>query len=104
MAEKKINVAVAGATGAVGNQMIKCLEERQFPIASIKLLASHRSAGREIRFRGELLAVEELAEDSFKNVDIALFSAGAGTSANFAPIAAQVGCGESPIVEGPKAK
>ena len=92
MVEKKARVAVVGATGAVGNQMIKCLEERQFPIASIKLLASHRSAGREIRFRGELLAVEELAEDSFKNVDIALFSAGAGTSANFAPIAAQVGC------------
>jgi aspartate-semialdehyde dehydrogenase len=92
MVEKKASVAVAGATGAVGNQMIKCLEEREFPVASIKLLASHRSAGREIRFRGELLTVEELTEDSFKNVDIALFSAGAGTSINFAPIAAQDGC------------
>ncbi len=92
MVEKKASVAVAGATGAVGNQMIKCLEEREFPVASIKLLASHRSAGREIRFRGEPLIVEELTEDSFKNVDIALFSAGAGTSKNFAPIAAQDGC------------
>ncbi len=92
MEEKKASVAVAGATGAVGNQMIKCLEEREFPVASIKLLASHRSAGREIRFRGELLTVEELTEDSFKNVDIALFSAGADTSKNFAPIAARDGC------------
>jgi aspartate-semialdehyde dehydrogenase len=92
MVEKKASVAVAGATGAVGNQMIKCLEERGFPVASIKLLASHRSAGREIRFRGEPLAVEELTEDSFKNVDIALFSAGAATSINFAPIAARDGC------------
>jgi aspartate-semialdehyde dehydrogenase len=92
MVEKKASVAVVGATGAVGNQMIKCFEEREFPVASIKLLASHRSTGREIRFRGELLTVEELTEDSFKNVDIALFSAGAGTSINFAPIAAQDGC------------
>ena len=89
MAEKTANIAVAGATGAVGNQMIKCLEEREFPAASIKLLASHRSAGREIRFRGEHLTVEELREDSFKNVDIALFSAGAGTSKDYAPIAAR---------------
>jgi len=92
MEEKKASVAIAGATGAVGNQMLKCLEEREFPVASIKLLASHRSAGREIRFRGELLTVEELTEESFKNVDIALFSAGAGTSKDFAPIAAQDGC------------
>jgi aspartate-semialdehyde dehydrogenase len=92
MVEKKASVAVAGATGAVGNQMIKCLEERGFPVASIKLLASYGSAGREIRFRGEPLAVEELTEDSFKNVDIALFSAGAATSINFAPIAARDGC------------
>jgi len=92
MEEKKASVAIAGATGAVGNQMLKCLEEREFPVASIKLLASHRSAGREIRFRGELLTVEELTEESFKNVDIALFSAGAGTSKDFAPIAAQDCC------------
>ena len=92
MAGIKASVAVAGATGAVGNQMIRCLEEREFPLGSIKLLASHRSAGREIRFRGEILAVEELTENSFKNVDIALFSAGAGISKKFAPIAARDGC------------
>ncbi len=92
MAGIKASVAVAGATGAVGNQMIRCLEEREFPLGSIKLLASHRSAGREIRFKGEILAVEELTEDSFKNVDIALFSAGAGISKKFAPIAARDGC------------
>jgi aspartate-semialdehyde dehydrogenase len=92
MSEKKVNIAVAGATGAVGNQMIKCLEERKFPLKSIKLLASRRSVGREIRFKGELLAVEELTESSFQNVDIALFSAGGSTSKIFAPIAAKDGC------------
>ncbi|MGD2270069.1 MAG: aspartate-semialdehyde dehydrogenase [Desulfobacterales bacterium] len=92
MPEKKANVAVAGATGAVGNQMIKCLEERKFPVKSLKLLASHRSAGREVRFRGDPVKVEELTEDSFKGMDIALFSAGGRISENFAPIAARVGC------------
>ena len=62
--ERKFNVAVAGATGAVGNQMISCLEERKFPINSIKLLASSRSVGRKIDFRGRAIAVEELKETS----------------------------------------
>ncbi len=92
MAEKKFNVAVAGATGAVGNQMIRCLEEMNFPVQSLKLLASHRSVGRTLRFKGELLPVEELKEDSFKGLDIALFSAGGGTSQTFAPFAAKDGC------------
>ncbi len=92
MGEKPVHVAVAGATGAVGNQMIACLEERQFPIKSIKLLASHRSVGRRLHFRGEEIAVEELTRDSFKSVDVALFSAGGGTSKEFAPIAAEQGC------------
>ncbi len=92
MTEKKINLAVAGATGAVGNQMITCLEERNFPVKSIKFLASHRSAGRQIRFKGDLITVEELTENSFRDVDIALFSAGAATSKNFAPSASQNGC------------
>lgn len=92
MSEKKINLAVAGATGAVGNQMIACLEERNFPVKSIKMLASRRSVGRELRFRGDLIPVEELTETSFKGVDIALFSAGGGTSQKFAPIAAEDGC------------
>ena len=92
MGNKKFNIAVAGATGAVGNQMLACLEERKFPVKSIKLLASSRSAGKKLRFKGDLLTVEELKEDSFKGMDIALFSAGGGTSERFAPCAAGDGC------------
>jgi aspartate-semialdehyde dehydrogenase len=86
------NVAVAGATGAVGNQMIRCLEERDFPIRQLKLLASARSVGKTLSFKGTLLAVEELTEQSFEGVDIALFSAGASTSLKFAPAAVKAGC------------
>jgi aspartate-semialdehyde dehydrogenase len=89
---KKFNVAVAGATGAVGNQMITCLEERNFPVRKIKLLASRRSVGRTLDFKGNPVAVEELTEGSFRGVDIALFSAGGGTSKTFAPLAAKDGC------------
>ena len=92
MSEKLFNVAVAGATGAVGNQMIKCIEERQFPLKSLKLLASSRSIGKKMTFRGELIEVEELKEDSFKGVDIAIFSAGGGPSLKYAPCAAKDGC------------
>jgi aspartate-semialdehyde dehydrogenase len=86
------HVAVAGATGAVGNEMLKILEEQNFPVASLKLLASSRSAGKTLDFRGKSLSVEELREDSFEGVDIALFSAGASTSRKFAPVAAESGC------------
>jgi aspartate-semialdehyde dehydrogenase len=92
MVDKKFNVAVAGATGAVGNQMIRSLEEMNFPVKSIKLLASQRSVGRTLRFKGDLMVVEELKEDSFKGIDIALFSAGGGTSETFAPFAAKDEC------------
>lgn len=92
MPAKPMNVAVVGATGAVGNQMIACLEERHFPVKSIKLLASARSKGKRLTFCGETFTVEELTEDSFKGVDIALFSAGGGTSEKFAPAAARSGC------------
>ena len=92
MAQKKFSIAVAGATGAVGNQMIRCLEEANFPVRSVKFLASSRSVGRSLRFKGDLVEVEELKEDSFKGVDIALFSAGGGTSQRFAPLAARDGC------------
>lgn len=92
MGVKELNVGLAGATGAVGNQMITCLEERNFPVKSIKLLASSRSVGRELTFRGTALKVEELKEDSFQGLDIALFSAGGGTSKHFAPFAAEAGC------------
>jgi aspartate-semialdehyde dehydrogenase len=92
MAQKKVNIAVAGATGAVGNQMIRCLEEMNFPTHSVKLLASSRSVGRQLRFKGDLIDVKEMKEDSFKGIDIALFSAGGGTSEKFAPFAAKDGC------------
>ena len=92
MSEKKVNVAVAGATGAVGNQMIRCLEEANFPARSVKFLASSRSVGRSLRYKGDMVAVEELKEDSFKGMDIALFSAGGGTSEKYAPYAAKDGC------------
>ena len=92
MSEKKLNIAVAGATGAVGNQMLTCLEERNFQVKSIKLLASRKSVGRKLRFRGDLLAVQELAEESFKEMDIALFSAGGTASKKYAPLAAKDGC------------
>jgi len=86
------NVAVAGATGLVGNGMLRTLEKRNYPIKSIKLLASERSLGRKLTFRGEDVPVEVLREDSFKGVEVALFSAGGGTSKKFAPCAAKAGC------------
>lgn len=86
------NVAVAGATGAVGNQMIRCLEERDFPVNAIRFLASARSVGRTLLFKGEPVPVEELKEDSFNGLEIALFSAGASTSQKFASHAVQAGC------------
>jgi aspartate-semialdehyde dehydrogenase len=92
MGKKSFYVAVAGATGAVGNQMISCLEERDFPVKRLKLLASKRSVGRSIKFKGDDIPVEELKEDSFKGIDIALFSAGGGTSTRFSPAASRDGC------------
>lgn len=92
MSEQGYRVAVVGATGAVGTMMIKVLEERHFPVASLKALASSRSVGKKVPFRGKVLAVEELNERSFDDVQLALFSAGAGVSRRFAPIAAKAGC------------
>ena len=85
-------VAVAGATGVVGREMLRVLEDRNFPVKSIKLLASERSKGKTLTFKGEQIPVEVLADDSFDGVDIALFSAGGGTSKRFAPSAAKAGC------------
>ncbi len=90
MAEK-IRVAVCGATGAVGQQMLKCLEERNYPYASLKLLASARSAGKKVLVKGKTLEVEELGPNSFDDVDLALFSAGGGVSKEWAPVAAAAG-------------
>ncbi|MBU0759410.1 MAG: aspartate-semialdehyde dehydrogenase [Candidatus Omnitrophica bacterium] len=88
---KKYNVAIVGATGMVGSEFIKILEERDFPVKSIRLLASERSKGRMLKFRGKNSPVQELGEGSFKDIDIALFSAGAGISKRFAPIAVKSG-------------
>ena len=89
---KSYSVAVAGATGAVGVEMIKMLEQRNFPLKSLKLLASSRSAGKKMTFRGEELTVEEMTEASFKGVDIALFSAGASISRQFRQAVTDAGC------------
>ena len=89
---KEYTVAIAGATGAVGNEMITTLEQRKFPVKKLKLLASSRSVGKTISFRGEEIEVEELTENSFKGVDIGLFSPGGSVSLKFAPIAAASGC------------
>ncbi len=84
-------VAVAGSTGAVGVEMIRCLESRGFPLSKLKLLASPRSAGKTQEFKGEALPIEALGADSFAGVDIALFSAGSGPSKDFAPRAVEAG-------------
>jgi len=86
------HVAVVGATGAVGIEMIKTLEKRNFPVGKLTLLASVRSVGKKLKFRGKDVAVKELKKDSFAGIDIALFSAGGGISREFAPIAAKAGC------------
>lgn len=86
------NVAIVGATGAVGNAMIKILEERNFPVGNLTLLASERSAGKIMRYQGQDIPVKTLAEDSFQGMQIGLFSAGGSVSERFAPIASEAGC------------
>jgi len=88
---KKPNVAIMGATGAVGAELLELLEERNFPLNSLKLLASARSAGKKINFRGEDITVEELTHDCFEGVDIVLASAGGSLSKEYAPSAVKAG-------------
>jgi aspartate-semialdehyde dehydrogenase len=88
---KSYNVAILGATGAVGQTMIKVLEERNFPVNEIKFLASERSAGKEVEYYGMKYKVEAVCEEAFENVDIALFSAGGERSKKWAPIAVSKG-------------
>ena len=88
---KNKHVAIIGATGAVGREFVGCIESRGIPVASLKLLASARSAGKTQSFRGQELVVEELTENSFDGVDIALFSAGSGISKQYAPLAVKAG-------------
>ena len=84
-------VAIVGATGAVGVELLGCLEGRNFPVKSLRLLASARSAGKQMRFRGQEITIEELTDASFDGVDVALFSAGSGLSKRFAPVAVRAG-------------
>ena len=83
---RSLRVAVAGATGAVGIEMVKTLEKRNFPISELKLLASARSAGKTMKFKGEDVVIQEMTKDSFNDVDIALFSAGSSISKEYAPL------------------
>jgi len=86
-----VNVAIVGATGAVGQEFLTVLAERNFPIRNLKLLASARSAGKTVDYRGQTYTIEELTHDSFKDVQIAFFSAGGSISKEFAPSAVKAG-------------
>ncbi len=88
---KSYNVAIVGATGLVGQEFMKILLQRKFPVASLRLLASDRSSGRRLTYNGGELAVDETGVTSFRNIDLALFSAGAEISTRFAPVAAEAG-------------
>src|SRR5215469_3869798 len=89
--DEGLNVAVVGATGVVGREMVRVLKQRNFPVAKLRALASERSAGSDLRWNGTAVGVEVLADDSFYGVDLALFSAGSGVSLAYAPIAAEAG-------------
>ncbi len=89
--DRKPVIAIVGATGAVGLELIGCLERRSFPLSRLRLFASSRSAGRALAFRGAELPVEALEAGSFAGIDIALFSAGSGISRRFAPLAVAAG-------------
>src|SRR5688572_16260186 len=88
---KNLHVAIVGATGAVGVEMMKTLEKRNFPVGKLTLLASAKSAGKRLPFKGEDVTIQELRQDSFQGVDVALFSAGGSISRTFAPHATQAG-------------
>ncbi|TFG91476.1 MAG: aspartate-semialdehyde dehydrogenase, partial [Syntrophobacterales bacterium] len=89
---RKYSVAVVGATGLVGTEMISTLEQRNFPVGEITLLASERSLGKELTFRGKEYPVKVLGDESFKGIEIGLFSPGGSISERFAPVAAREGC------------
>lgn len=92
MSPRELRVAVVGATGAVGREMVAVLEERQFPVSELIPLASERSVGLELEFHGSPVTVQKLDRDSFKGVDVALFSAGGDVSKEYAPYAIADGC------------
>ena len=89
--KKEYHIAIAGATGAVGAELLRVLERRNFPVATIRALASKKSAGTSVSFRGKSIPVEEMRDDSFDKIDIAFFSAGGERSKKFVPIARDAG-------------
>src|SRR5256886_11720174 len=89
--KKEYHIAIVGATGAVGAELLRVLERRNFPVAKIRALASGKSAGKKVQFRNKPITVEELSEDSFDKIDIAFFSAGGEISRKFVPIARKTG-------------
>lgn len=91
MKKDSYNIAIVGATGAVGQEMMEILDQRNFPVNELRLLASERSAGKELEFKGSKIKIHKLDENSFKDIDIALFSAGGSRSKEFAPIAVKAG-------------
>ena len=88
---KKYHVAIVGATGAVGIELLHVMERRDFPVADLRLLASPRSAGKSLEFRGQDFSIAALSQDCFADIDLAFFSAGAGTAKQFGPIALRAG-------------
>lgn len=92
MSDKKFVFAIVGATGVVGRELIKLIEERKLPISKLKLFSSHRSAGTRLSFNSQEIIVQELTHDSFNHIDIALFSAGSKISQKYAPYAVASGC------------
>src|SRR6185503_12981092 len=88
---RKYHVAIVGATGAVGVELLRVMERRDFPVADLRLLASPRSAGRRLEFRGQEFPVEVLGNGSFVGIELAFFSAGSGTARQFAPAAQKAG-------------
>jgi len=88
---KSFRIAIVGASGAVGVEMLRVMERRNFPVSALRLLASPRSAGRTLEFRGEAVVIEPLGMNSFEGIDIALFSAGSGISKEFGPVAVDSG-------------
>src|SRR2546423_7833756 len=90
-AKKSYHLAIVGATGAVGEELLRVLERRAFPVERLLPLCSQRSAGRSISFRGEAVAAQQLSPNSFKGIDLAFFSAGSSISREYGPIAREAG-------------
>ena len=86
---KRLNVAVIGATGLVGGEILKILVQRQFPVETVRVFASERSVGKEVAYNGQKLKLEHLDETSFKDIDVAMFAAGADVSLMYGPVAAE---------------